>query len=63
MTLPTETVRAVRSTVVGTSGSASICFHSSSTSDCSTWAASSPCFPELPRKISAKRGEITTLKP
>ena len=38
-------------------------FHSCSQSSCDTTPATSPCFPALPRNMSAKRGARTTLNP
>ena len=60
---PARTVRDSRSTVTAAPGSDSSRSHSRWTTFSSTWAASSPALPELPRKMSANREEITTLKP
>ena len=60
---PASTVRFSRSTVTSVPGSVSRIFHSCSQSSWETTPATSPCLPALPRKMSAKRGAKTTLKP
>jgi len=54
---------ASRSTVTGVAGSTSIAPQIFSTTSCGKITVSNPPLRELPRKISAKRLEITALKP
>ena len=61
--LESRTVRDTRSTVTDVPGWFSSSFQSSSTSSWLHCAVSRPCLPLLPRKMSAKREEMTTRKP
>lgn len=58
-----RTSRASRSTVISAVGSASVSFQSCSTVSCGRMTVSRPFFSEFPRKMSAKRDEMTALKP